>query len=253
MKHARKSPWRLLFKFHRYSGLAVALIAIFLALTGIALNHTEDLQLDSRYVQSNWLLDWYGIAGNDDISAFKVGEHWLSQADEQVFFDQQPVFNSDRPLLGAVAASDFIVVAHDQALTLLTLAGERIETVEVQYQVSALGLAGNNDIIIAGEQNHYRSADALLSWQISNDNAVNWAKPGRLPESLAEPIKNHARRATLPYERVMLDLHSGRLFGKAGVFIVDLAGILLILLSVSGSWMWLRHKVKSRRRIKHQH
>jgi len=37
--------WRFLYKLHRYTGLFSALILIMLAVTGIALNHTEDLEL----------------------------------------------------------------------------------------------------------------------------------------------------------------------------------------------------------------
>ena len=51
MKNARKSPWRLLYKLHRYLGLAVSVILILLAITGIALNHTDDWQLNSRYIK----------------------------------------------------------------------------------------------------------------------------------------------------------------------------------------------------------
>ncbi|MCK5353950.1 MAG: hypothetical protein KAJ63_02440, partial [Methyloprofundus sp.] len=102
MKNARKSPWRWLYKFHRYSGLSIALIAIFLALTGITLNHTEDLQLDNRFVKSNIFLDWYGLDAGSDVAAFKVGNHWLAQLDGQVYFNNLPLFKTETALRGAI-------------------------------------------------------------------------------------------------------------------------------------------------------
>ncbi|MFT5351416.1 MAG: hypothetical protein ACI9MF_002239 [Gammaproteobacteria bacterium] len=46
----------------------------------------------------------------------------------------------------------------------------------------------------------------------------------------------------LSLERILLDLHSGRLLGNAGVFIVDLAALFFVFLALSGSWMWLRKR-----------
>ena len=46
----------------------------------------------------------------------------------------------------------------------------------------------------------------------------------------------------LTVERIVLDAHSGRLFGDIGVFFMDIVAVLLILLSLSGLYIWLRHK-----------
>jgi uncharacterized iron-regulated membrane protein len=40
---------------------------------------------------------------------------------------------------------------------------------------------------------------------------------------------------------VMLDAHSGRIFGDLGVLFMDIVAIMLILLSVSGIYIWLRY------------
>jgi uncharacterized iron-regulated membrane protein len=41
---------------------------------------------------------------------------------------------------------------------------------------------------------------------------------------------------------VILDLHSGRLFGRIGVWLFDIAAILLILLALSGTLIWMKRK-----------
>ncbi len=245
MKNARKSPWRLLYKFHRYSGLTVAVIAIFLALTGIALNHTEDLQLDSRFVKFSTLLDWYGIDAKTGVTAFKMGDHWVSQRAGQLYFDELALFKSEAPLLGAIAKSEFIVIAQARSLILLTLQGEIIEKIGQPLPVQAIGINEADTVVVKRGNNNYRSDDGLLSWQVDMSESITWAMPSQLPKDLDNQLQQHARQQILPYERVVLDLHSGRLFGNAGVFIVDLSGVILILLAISGSWIWLRHKLKS--------
>ena len=46
----------------------------------------------------------------------------------------------------------------------------------------------------------------------------------------------------LSYERVLLDLHSGRIFGRVGVLVVDAAAVALLLLALSGFYMWFKFK-----------
>ena len=52
---------------------------------------------------------------------------------------------------------------------------------------------------------------------------------------------------SLPLERVMLDIHSGRLLGRYGPFLVDGAAFILLLLSLSGIWIqWRSWRQKHR-------
>ena len=62
-----------LYVWHRWVGLVAALFVIVLAVTGLALNHTEELQLDARHVRTAWLLDWYGISLPDEVPAWRAG------------------------------------------------------------------------------------------------------------------------------------------------------------------------------------
>jgi uncharacterized iron-regulated membrane protein len=59
---------------------------------------------------------------------------------------------------------------------------------------------------------------------------------------LERALQNHYRSEVLPLERLLLDLHSGRFFGSAGPWIMDAAAVLLVLLALSGTWIWLRRK-----------
>ncbi|MDP3677938.1 MAG: hypothetical protein Q8R23_02450, partial [Methylotenera sp.] len=51
---------------------------------------------------------------------------------------------------------------------------------------------------------------------------------------------NKAFSPSLPLERIVLDLHSGRIFGRYGPLLMDVAALVLIVLSFSGVWIYLR-------------
>jgi hypothetical protein len=48
------------------------------------------------------------------------------------------------------------------------------------------------------------------------------------------------RGRVLTLERLMLDLHSGRLFGLGGTWLMDIVAALLVILAASGMWLWSR-------------
>ncbi len=54
------------FLWHRRIGLVALTLVIVLAITGIALNHSETFKLDETYVNTSWLLNWYGIEPEDE-------------------------------------------------------------------------------------------------------------------------------------------------------------------------------------------
>ena len=246
MKNARKSPWRLLYKLHRYLGLAVSLVLILLAVTGIALNHTDDWQLNSRYIKSPSLLNWYGVNRPSDIRSFQVGKYWISQLDQQCYFNTQPLTTNKHLLLGAISTADFLVLAFENQFLLLSDTGSIIEKIPFDTAVRAIGITGNDTVVIRLDNNIKASQDGLLSWQVTGDLSPQWSQETTLPEPLNTQLQKTHQQHMIPYERFLLDLHSGRLFGLVGIFIVDLSGILLILLTVSGCWIWVRHRLKTR-------
>jgi hypothetical protein len=249
MKKSRRSRWGLLYKFHRYTGLTVGVIILMLSVTGIILNHTDNLQLDQQFVKSPAILDWYGIAAPKLQNSFPIQQHWLTQSGEQIFLDTKPVYQTQKFLIGATMNGAFIAAAFNDSLLLLTLEGKVIEQIN-KKSIQKIGREDEDRIYIKSQDIVYFSDDALLSWQIADHPPLQWSITAPLPGGLKNRLTTLSRNTILPYERVILDIHSGRFFGTYGIFIIDLAGILFILLAISGTWIWLKHKLRFIRKAK---
>lgn len=239
-------------RWHQRAGICAAVFAIVLALTGLLLNHTEGLALDSRYVRSEWLLDWYGIVPPGKLVSYPVGDHWVSQLGEHVYFDgQELAIDEPGRLLGAVVLAGNIAIAVEGQVLLLNGTGTVLEILGGAQGVPAgmrqIGVK-DNELVVRASHGDYSADKDLLQWRESQESGhqglsvtVDWAKTSTPPMDLRAKLIEAYRGKGLTLERVLLDLHSGRIAGLPGVLVMDAAAIFMILLAISGVWMWIRH------------
>ena len=250
-KPARAKLLRSLFLWHRYIGLTSALFVILLALTGLLLNHTEDLALDSRHVQSGLLLDWYGIKAPDSMPAYSVGSTTVTEVGAHIYWNTTPIPQAAAPLMGAVETHDMVVIGVEGQLLLFTPEGELIERLDntsgVPAEIQSLGLNAAGDLIVRTAHGVYRTDSSMLNWHETVDDSIKWTVSTPPAPALRATLQQAYRGTGLTLERVLLDIHSGRILGSRGVYLVDTAALLFLVLATSGAWLWIRHLAKARK------
>jgi hypothetical protein len=236
-------------RWHARIGLAAVVLLLFLAVTGVVLNHATDLGLDARYVHAAWLARWYGIAAESPRRAFRSGGHHLIAANGRWVLDGRV---SDEKLpqpVGLVELPDMIVVASSASLYLYGKDGVLIDRLERNalpaVPVQAIG-AGARQLVLRTASGTFETSDAL-SWQPAPREAIAWSSPVDL--SIAERERYaEMLEPGISVQQLLLDLHSGRFAGRYGPLAVDLLAVLLGVLSLSGAWLFLKRK---RRRERH--
>jgi hypothetical protein len=242
----------LLWRWHRRLGVVAAVFAVLLALTGIILNHSSQLGMDRRFVDWQWLLGVYGDESGN-LPAFQLGELWLHRAaDGQVYLDALAVAPCNGPLVGAVSTGGLLVAVCAEELLLVTPGGELVESIGSGLPAPLLGVGlvagGNTGQVALQSAQAWWLADleqADFSQRAPGGAFINQLAAGRLPEQIREQLP--AQPQWLSWERVMQDLHSGRLAGKVGVLWMDLVALLLASLAMSGVAMWWLHRRRRRR------
>lgn len=241
---------RSVYQWHRYIGITVALFVILISVTGVMLNHTEDLKLDEKHVQSTWLLDWYGVQAPAQTSGYRTQDHWISQWDSRLLSRQHDLGQYTNKLLGAVSYQGMLVVALEGELLLLTPEGEIIESLKgyqgVPAGMWAIGLTSNNRVAVRAAHGSYLADADLTRWEHQDIEAVRWSAPSTLPDPVYRDMLQLYRGKGLDLERVILDLHSGRLLNQGGVYFFDLVAVALVFLACSGLWLWTVRMIKNR-------
>ncbi|MGE6570665.1 MULTISPECIES: PepSY-associated TM helix domain-containing protein [Shewanella] len=251
-KTSRRNRFRLkllraLRPWHRRLGLASALFILLLVFTGVAINHSDDFGLDQTPVTQSWLLDYYGIPAPAHVAQFSALDKRnlpaLYITDNLLWQGKQVVFEGPQTLISASYAANMLVAMDTNQLYLFDSAGHLQET-----QNSSTGLPTgllalavvDGRVWLKTDSGVYQAGEQLIDWQPTVPlKPLSWLMPN--PQVNAEFIQ-HARSAHLNWQRVMLDLHSGRLFGALTVWLWDLFALALLLVSLSGFWIWYQKK-----------
>ncbi len=234
---------RTLASWHRVLGLASAVLVILLAVTGVLLHHAPRLGFDRQPIQSLPWLDWYGIAAPAEFHSYPAGGHRLSQLGNRVYLDAQELLSTEDTLKGAVRAGELIVLAGREHLWLLDARGALLETLGLEHGlprgITQIGTHGTQLVLDTREGKFLADVEALR-WRRTAGEVRQWAQAQAPPQALRSEIEQAWRARELTVERVLRDVHSGRILGTAGTFIMDVAAILLLVLTVTGIWVWRR-------------
>ena len=154
------------FLWHRRLGLIVLLLVIVLSITGIMLNHTEALELDSHNIDNNWLLDWYGLNPSGAPVSFIAGDHIVTQWDGQLFFNEKTIPAGKESLLGAIESNDIIIILLTQSILLLDEEGSLIEQLKPEFkQFKRLGKFNNQAAIETTRSTIYSADQDIVTWK----------------------------------------------------------------------------------------
>ena len=242
--------------WHRYIGLTVAFFVFVLSITGIMLNHTEKLDLDSKFVHNDLVLDWYGIKAPKESISFQSRTNYVTLLGNHIYLDTKEIPGKFRQLIGATLIDGIHVVAVKNQVLLLTTDGELIERLTgatgVPSGMKRLGLTLDGRLIIEGGHAYYLPDSGFTGWQHWKGDVtqIGWITPSELPEKLFSDLRHHYRGETLPLERVLLDLHSGRILGSWGVYLMDAAAIMLLFLATTGTFLWFQQRRKRKQHLK---
>lgn len=240
----------LLRRWHGRIGVAAAVFFLFLATTGIALNHTAKLRLGAYHVHAPWLARWYGLKVENPAQGFAAKGALLVGANGAWLLNNKVIAENVPPPLGAVESAGILYIAARDKLYLYSTDGLLVEKIAgaalPALPLLAIGTA-HSRLMLQTASGIYSSTDGL-DWKKAFPAGVIWSRP------VAIPSHEQARIATLlapgiSAETLLLDIHSGRVLGTWGPLLVDVVALILIGLGISGGIVFIR--LHRRHRVLH--
>jgi hypothetical protein len=241
-------------RWHARIGFVAVVFFLFLAVTGVALNHPAGLGLDTRYVHSAWLARWYGMAPESPSQAFRAGRHDLVAANGRWLLDGRISGEELPPPVGLAELSGMAVVASSASVYIYGKDGVLVDRLERSSlpgaPVEAIG-SGAKLLVLRTGTGTFETGDGL-SWRPAPREAIAWSAPAELSAAERERYAESLQPG-VSVQRILQDLHSGRFAGRYGPLVVDVLAIFLALLSLSGAWLFLkpRHHHRHPQRERH--
>ena len=223
-------------QWHRWMGLVAALPLLWLAISGIMLNHAATFGLNDRMVSSGWILRHYNQIPEGEPTGISVGDRLVAGWEGVLFLDSEPL-SLRGELAGAVAFKGQLVVATDEEIGIFD------GTDELVLELDELSLPGVpvEGIVVGGERllvltkgTWYQLSEDFFSFEEYAEQ-VSHTPPAALGTEEREDLTSAIQtRRAMPLSRVILDAHSGSLFGWPGWVITDLSAVSLVVLTVLG-------------------
>lgn len=213
--------------------MVAALFVLLLVVTGLLLNHTNDIGLDRAPLENRWLRAHYGL-GNEEVDAeksasYRLAGYALRMRDGQLWLGNERLTDCSQ-LIGVMEKQDQVLVVCSDRLVLLTPDGQMIDQAD-----SLRGIpAGLSALAVQGDNIYLRRGDTSLGVNLADLSVHPVGEAPDVAWQSSPAAMNAAPVDAITWERVVLDLHSGRLFGRFGVFLVDLMAVGAALLAISG-------------------
>lgn len=206
---SNRRPPRWFRRGHRWVGVSLLVFVLFLAITGITLNHSADLGLDRRYVSWSWLLDAYGMGPPE-------------------------------PYAGKVMLGSLVVVGDGQRAHVLLASGELVESIDLGARLTGnierVGHVADRAVLQSGGHLFRSDEDVTVfePWAGGVATDVSWSAEVEPDDEGLEALQTAWRGRGVTIERFLLDLHSGRILNLPGTLLMDVVAACMILLGISG-------------------
>ncbi|MGI2258851.1 PepSY domain-containing protein [Shewanella sp. GXUN23E] len=241
--HRRSLTKNAVRHWHRRLALIASLFILLLTLTGVALNHAHDWGLDNKGVRHSWLLDYYGI--RPPAQTLVIQPYGIT--DNLLWLDDRLLFEASGPLLAAGAFAGYHIAMDSARLYVLTQDGQLLDTLDaasgLNMPLTRMAAATDNGChklwLETGAGTVWLNEQLLAPIAGAAPANLVWLTPTVNDD---ETLMLNARAMHLSWERVLQDVHSGRLLGISGKWLWDLLALALLTIALTGLKLWWQQR-----------
>ena len=238
----------MLKKLHKIIGLSVCLIIIHLSITGIILMYPSTFKLQETYFKNRYISSLYDMYTVADVRALEAAEEDLGIIKSKAIVSDMVIETGINNILGALKADNLIFVLNNKKIILIQESDYGLEIIkDEKIPFTALSIGKDNDnILIKGTEDKFYIVNESLSFSLAKNNEIEFYEvPIVLPdEEIARYYLLQVQGPGIQALRLFADLHNGRFFGPFVMFIFAITSILVIFLSISGSYMTIKPSIK---------
>lgn len=232
---------KLFRRLHRRVGIASMLFLALLAVTGIILNHAQEWRLYDKRLPSSVASIFYPELAATTVFQYQFEELNLYQIEQAIYLEQdQLALSCSAEISGAALVGSSLWVSCGNSLSLFQSDGVLVEKLTLAVDgISALARC-QQALCVLQQDDWYLFDEASLQLD-KVEGAQNYAVEKPQTTQLDASAFGYTP-AELNVGRLISDIHSGAIAGAVGKLFVDLIGIIILFLSLTGLYLWVIKK-----------
>ena len=238
----------MLKRLHKIIGVSVCLIVIHLSITGIVLMYPNTFKLQDTYYTNSYISNLYDMYTITDVRVFDGLEEDLGVINSKIITSDMVIDTGINNIIGALKKDNLIFTLNDKNVLLIQESDFGLEIIrETKIPFTAVSIGKDEDkILVKEEAGKIYILDESLSFSLVKNNEIEFNEMFIvLPDEEAAIYYLHQVQGPgIQALRLFADLHNGRFFGPFVMFIFAITSILVIFLSISGSYMALKPSIK---------
>ena len=238
----------MLKRLHKIIGVSVCLIVIHLSITGIVLMYPNTFKLQDTYYTNSYISNLYDMYTITDVRVFDGLEEDLGVINSKIITSDMVIDTGINNIIGALKKDNLIFTLNDKNVLLIQESDFGLEIIrETKIPFTAVSIGKDEDkILVKEEAGKIYILDESLSFSLVKNNEIEFNEMVIvLPDEEAAIYYLHQVQGPgIQALRLFADLHNGRFFGPFVMFIFAITSILVIFLSISGSYMALKPSIK---------
>ena len=210
--------------------------------------YPKTFKLQDTYYTNSYISNLYDMYTIKDVRAFDGIEEDLGVINSKIITSDMVIDTGINNIIGALKKDSLIFTLNDKSILLIQESDYGLEIIrEAKIPFKAVSIGKDQDkILVKEESGKFYILDESLSFSLVTNNEIGFNEM-----SIVLPDEEIARYYLLQVQgpgiqalRLFADLHNGRFFGPLAMFIFAITSILVIFLSVSGSYMTLKPSIK---------
>ena len=210
--------------------------------------YPKTFKLQDTYYTNSYISNLYDMSIITDVRSFDGIEEDLGVIKSKIITSDMVIDTGINNIIGAIKKDNLIFTLNDKNIVLIKESDYGLEVIrKVKIPFTAVSIGKDADkILLKEETGKFYIVDESLSFSLAKNNEIEFYEV-----SIVLPDEEIARYYLLQVQgpgiqalRLFADLHNGRFFGPFVMFIFALISILVIFLSISGSYMTIKPSIK---------
>jgi hypothetical protein len=238
----------MLKRLHKIIGLSICLIVVHLSITGAVLMYPSTFKLQDTYFTNSFIYNLYDMYNLSNVKVIEGNVEDIGIIKSKIIISDMVLETGITDILAALKKENFIFVLNKEKILLIEESDYGLKIIKEQnipFIAKSIGKS-EDSVVLRSENEKIYNINISLNFSLLKQDNIKYNENILVAadEEAANYYLLQVQGPGIQALRLFADLHNGRFFGPFVMFIFFITSMLIVFLSLSGSYMAMRPSIK---------